>query len=64
MVQRLAGQMRVIPAAVVGIDMNVAFALAAALGLDAFVVAELLPGIEAAMVRRMNEQIRERIDDG
>jgi hypothetical protein len=37
--------------------MGAAFALAAALGVSPLAVAELLPEIEAVMVRRMNEQI-------
>lgn len=43
--------------AVIGWDMSAAFALATALGIPALAVAELLPEIEAVMVRRMNEQI-------
>ena len=37
--------------------MGAAFALATALGVPPLAVAELLPEIEAVMVRRMNEQI-------
>lgn len=37
-------------AAVIGFDMGAALALGAALGVPALAVAELLPGIEAAMV--------------
>jgi hypothetical protein len=63
-VQRLGGQMRVIPGAVVGIDMGAAFELARALGVEARLVAEWLPGIEAVMVRRVNEQARGQADRG
>jgi len=48
---------RVIPGAVLGWDMGAAIALARALGIDALVAAELLPEIEAVMVRKLNEQI-------
>ena len=37
--------------------MGAALALAAALGIDTLVAAELLPEIEAVMVRRLNERI-------
>ena len=40
-----------------GWDMAAAFALARALGLNPMVVAELLPELEAVMVRRINEKI-------
>ena len=43
--------------AVLGWDMGAALALAQALGINPMVVAELLPAIEAVMVRKMNEQI-------
>jgi hypothetical protein len=56
--------MRVIPGAVVGIDMVAAFELARALGVEARLVAEWLPSIEAAMVRRMNEQAKGGRIDG
>jgi hypothetical protein len=56
--------MRVIPGAVVGIDMVAAFELARALGVEARLVAEWLPGIEAVMVRRMNEQAKGGRIDG
>jgi hypothetical protein len=44
---------------VIGWDMGAALALAAALGVPALVAAELLPEIEAVMVRRTNEAIGE-----
>jgi hypothetical protein len=54
---RLGGQLRVIPGAVNGWDLGAALALAAALGVPALAAAELLPEIEAVMVRRLNEAI-------
>jgi hypothetical protein len=59
LVGRLGGQVRVIPGAVLGWDMGAALALARALGIDALIAAELLPEIEAVMVRKLNEQIGE-----
>ncbi|WP_272859603.1 DUF7697 family protein [Paracoccus stylophorae] len=46
-----------LPGAVIGWDLNAAFGLAAALGIPAPAAAELLPVIEAVMVRKMNEQM-------
>ena len=57
LVGRLGGQLRVIPGAVIGWDMGAALALAAALGIEPMAAAELLPEIEAVMVRRLNEAI-------
>ncbi|MCA3448624.1 MAG: hypothetical protein INF93_18260 [Rhodobacter sp.] len=57
MVGRLGGQLRVIPGAVLGWDMGAALAMAKALGIDTLIAAELLPEIEAVMVRKLNEQI-------
>ena len=48
--------MRVAGKAVVGWDMGAALALGQALGLNPMVVAELLPELEAVMVRRINEK--------
>ena len=59
LVGRLGGQLRVIPGAVLGWDMGAALALARALGIDTLIAAELLPEIEAVMVRKLNEQIGE-----
>jgi hypothetical protein len=39
--------------------MGAALAMARALGVDALIAAELLPEIEAVMVRKLNEQIGE-----
>lgn len=57
MVGRLGGQMRVVGKAVIGWDLGAALALAGALGLNPMVVAELLPELEAVIVRRINEKI-------
>jgi hypothetical protein len=56
-VGRLGGQLRVIPGAVIGWDMGAALALASALGMDLLAAGELLPEIEAVMVRKLNEAI-------
>ena len=58
LVQRLGGQMRVAGSAVLGWDIAAALQLAAALGHDGRAVAELLPPIEAVMVRRLNDAMR------
>jgi len=47
----------VLPGAVIGWDLNAALRLAAALGIPATAAAELLPIIEAVMVRKTNEQM-------
>jgi len=62
LVGRLGGQLRVIPGAVLGWDMGAALALAAALGIDPLIAAELLPESEAVMVRKLNEQMEGRHD--
>ena len=46
-----------IPGAVLGWDIGAALALAHALGIDTLIAAELLPEIEAVMVRKLNQQI-------
>lgn len=46
-----------IPGAVLGWDMAAALATAKALGVAPLIAAELLPEIEAVMVRKLNEQI-------
>ena len=48
-----------IPGAVPGWDMGAVLALAQALGIDALIAAELLPEMEAVMVRKLNEAIGE-----
>jgi len=57
LVGRLGGQLRVTPGAVLGWDMGAALALASALGVNPLITAELLPEIEAVMVRKLNEQM-------
>ncbi len=57
LVGRLGGQLRVIPSAVLGWDMGAALTMARALGIDTMIAAELLPEIEAVMVRKLNEQM-------
>lgn len=57
-VDRLGGQMRVAGSTVIGWDMGAVLQLGAALGVPARVMAELLPPIEAVMVRKINEDTR------
>ena len=61
LVQRLGGQVRVAGGmsggVALGWDMGSALQLGAALGLSPLIVAELLPPIEAVMVRKSNEQV-------
>ncbi|NRP31858.1 MULTISPECIES: hypothetical protein [unclassified Aliiroseovarius] len=61
MVQRLGGQIRVTGGmsggAVLGWDMAAALQLGVALGLSPLIIAELLPPIEAVMVRKTNQEI-------
>ena len=62
LVQRLGGQVRVSSGlsggAVLGWDMTAALQLGAALGLSPLILAELLPPIEAVMVRKINETLQ------
>ena len=62
--QRLGGQVRVASGmsggAVLGWDMGAALQLGSALGLSPLILAELLPPIEAVMVRKTNEEIEHR----
>ena len=62
LVQRLSGQMRVAGgmsgSTVLGWDMAAALQLGVALGLSPQVIAELLPPIEAIMVRKINETLQ------
>ena len=57
---RLGGQLRIAPGAVIGWDMSAALALGRALSIPPLVLAELLPGIEAVMVLKLNEQMETR----
>lgn len=54
---RLGGQVRSAGRVVTGWDMTAALTMAGALGVSPRLAAELLPGIEAVMVRKVNEQI-------
>ena len=45
------------PGAVLGWDMGAALVMAQAIGINTLIAAELLPEIEAVMVRKVNEQI-------
>ena len=61
LVQRLGGQIRVTGGmsggAVLGWDMAATLQLGVALGLSPLIIAELLPPIEAVMVRKTNQEI-------
>jgi hypothetical protein len=56
-VDRLGGQMRIAGRSVTGWDMGAALHLGAALGVSAKALAELLPPVEAVMVRKINQHI-------
>lgn len=58
----MGGQIRAIPCAVLGWDMTAALAMASAMGISPRAVVELLPVIEAAMVRKLNEEREGRRD--
>jgi hypothetical protein len=49
--------MRVAGNAIIGWDMGAALQLGAALGVSPIAIAELLPPIEAVMVRKINEEM-------
>jgi hypothetical protein len=49
--------LRIAPGAVIGWDMSAALALGQALGVPPLALAELLPGIEAVMVLKLNEHM-------
>ena len=57
LVGRLGGQLRATQQTILGWDMGAALAMAHALGINGLVAMELLPEIEAIMVKRVNEQI-------
>jgi hypothetical protein len=57
-VQRLGGQLRVAGSSVIGWDMGAALQLGMALGIPPLAIAELLPPVEAVMVRKINEETR------
>lgn len=59
--QKLQGQRRVASGMniwFIGWDMNAAFSMADALGIDRMAVAEFLPDIETVAMAKMNEQSR------
>lgn len=56
MLTRCAGQLRIAPGAVIGIDLAAALRLGEALGYDLPALAELLPSGEAGMVKAVNAQ--------
>ncbi len=60
LVQRLGGQLRIVTGArggvVIGWDIGAALQLGQALGVPPRVVAEMLPPIEAVMVRKLSER--------
>ena len=58
----MGGQIRAIPGAVLGWDMTAALAMASAMGIAPRAVVELLPVIEAVMVRKLNEEREGRRD--
>lgn len=58
MALRLGGQLRAIPGAVLGWDMNAALAIGRALGVEALIIAEILPEIEAIAMRAINDQLK------
>lgn len=58
----MGGQIRAIPGAVLGWDMTAALAMATAMGISQRAVVELLPVIEAVMVRKLNEEREGRRD--
>ena len=57
LVGRIGGQLRIAGSAVIGWDMGAVLAVAQALGVNPRAVAEFLPGIEAVMVRKLNERL-------
>ncbi|MGA0543240.1 DUF7697 family protein [Neotabrizicola sp. VNH66] len=58
----MGGQIRAIPGAVLGWDMTAALAMASAMSISPRAVVELLPVIEAVMVRKLNEEREGRRD--
>jgi hypothetical protein len=60
LVGRLGGQLRATKQIILGWDMGAALAMARALGINGLVAMELLPEIEAVMVKKINERIGEQ----
>jgi hypothetical protein len=54
----LGGQLRVAGSSVIGWDMGAALQMGAALDIPPRAIAELLPPIEAVMVRKITEETR------
>ena len=57
LVGRLGGQLRATQQTILGWDMGAALAMARALGVNGLAAMEMLPEIEAVMVKRVNERI-------
>ena len=59
MILRCSGQLRVAPSAaiVIGLDLGAALAIGAALGHDAYTLAELLPAAEAGLIGAFNRRL-------
>ena len=58
---RIGGQLRVAGSAVIGWDMAAVLQLGTALGVSKIAMGELLPPIEALMVRKVNEETRSKL---
>jgi hypothetical protein len=59
----MGGQLRVAPSgAIIGWDLASALAMASALGIDPLPAAEMLPVIEAAAVRGLNQTLLASLD--
>jgi len=59
----MGGQLRVaLGGAIIGWDLGAGLALAAALGVNPFIAAELLPVLEAAAVRGLNQNLLTALD--
>ena len=61
---RCGGQLRLAPnaSAIIGLDLTAAIALATALGYDARSVAELLPAVEAGLIKVLNGRLASQHD--
>lgn len=59
----MGGQLRItLGGAIIGWDLGAGLALAAALGVNPFTAAELLPVLEAAAVRGLNQNLLTALD--
>jgi hypothetical protein len=58
---RCSGQLRIAPrgGSIIGIDLDAALSIGAALGYECIAVAELMPAGEAGLVVALNERLRE-----